>query len=219
MNRIPVLSRLPSRRRWGLVAAVAGAVVLLSVSVSRWWTDSTPKRFAEVEPGQIYRSGELSEAELRNIIAQYKIKTVLSLLQPLAGAESDCVETRVGEELHVRKLQVGMPGNGRGSFADLDEAADIMADPANRPILVHCAAGVNRTGAVLAAYRMKHCGWAPDKAIAEGDRWGWSIESKPSLAAHMRDYYSTCVTGTSGRGAVPSSRLAGSLGAHERGRP
>ncbi|HUV86117.1 MAG TPA: hypothetical protein VMX79_03305, partial [bacterium] len=45
--------------------------------------------------------------------------------------------------------------------------------PARRPVFVHCHAGVDRTGFVVAAYRVKVEGWTPEKAYEEMARLGF----------------------------------------------
>jgi len=62
---------------------------------------------------------------------------------------------------------IPMPGDGLADFDKLDQAADWIKDHEGRPVYVHCAAGVNRTGAAIAAYRVKHCGWTLQRALAE----------------------------------------------------
>jgi len=43
----------------------------------------------------------------------------------------------------------------------------ILNDPANQPILVHCTHGADRTGLMMASYRMIVQGWSKEAAIAE----------------------------------------------------
>ncbi len=43
----------------------------------------------------------------------------------------------------------------------------IVNDPANYPILVHCFAGMHRTGVMTAVYRMEYQGWGPQEALHE----------------------------------------------------
>jgi protein tyrosine/serine phosphatase len=43
----------------------------------------------------------------------------------------------------------------------------VAADPARRPVFVHCRHGADRTGAAVAAYRVAIQGWAPEAAVAE----------------------------------------------------
>ncbi len=50
---------------------------------------------------------------------------------------------------------------------DLEVAASVLASSATEKVYVHCLHGVDRTGMVVATYRVKHCGWDPDRAIAE----------------------------------------------------
>ncbi|MSP61638.1 MAG: protein tyrosine phosphatase [Myxococcales bacterium] len=43
----------------------------------------------------------------------------------------------------------------------------IVADPARQPVFVHCQHGADRTGTMVAAYRMALFGWSADDAIRE----------------------------------------------------
>ena len=150
---------------------------------------------AVVEPGQLYRSGYLEPRPLHRVIREHKLKTILALLNNEPDTPEHQTEDKVACAGGVKLIRIGMPGDGCGDFDALDRAADVIADPANRPLLVHCAAGVHRTGAAYAAYRMKHCGWELDKALAEGEKYGYPITGKPALVAHLREYYQTRVRG------------------------
>ena len=154
-----------------------------------------PKRFAVVEPGQLYRSGYLEPGPLKRVIRAHNIKTILALLNNEPDTRQQQNEEAVARAEQVTLIRIGMPGDGRGDFDALDRAADVLADPANRPLLVHCAAGVHRTGAVYAAYRMKHCGWSFKQALAEGGKYGYPIAEKPELVAHLREYYESRIRG------------------------
>jgi protein tyrosine/serine phosphatase len=43
----------------------------------------------------------------------------------------------------------------------------VLKDPESQPVFVHCAAGKDRTGYALAAYRMVFEGWSPNDALEE----------------------------------------------------
>lgn len=180
-------SRVITRRRaiWAiLVVLLAGGVV---VKYGRHYF--FPKRFAVVVPGELYRSGYLEPWPLERVIRQYRLKTVLCLL----GDEPDMPDQRKEEDVlareHVELIRIGMPGDGLASFDLLEQAANVLADESRRPLLVHCAAGVNRTGAALAVWRMKHCGWDADQALAEAEQHGLTARNNPELQAHLREYY------------------------------
>jgi protein tyrosine/serine phosphatase len=44
---------------------------------------------------------------------------------------------------------------------------EIVRDPSLRPLYVHCEHGVDRTGAMMAIYRMEEEGWSNPDAFAE----------------------------------------------------
>lgn len=179
-------------RRWRLrprllvANVIVLALVLLGVSYRDYFV---PKRFAEVEKEQLFRSAELKPGPLRMVIEKNRIHTILTLLSEEADSPGQRAEREVAAEKGLTIQRVPMPGNGCGSDDDLDRAAAIIADTAQRPLLVHCAAGVNRTAAAYAAYRMKYEGWTPEQAIAEHDRFGWSIRENDALCRRLREYY------------------------------
>lgn len=148
-----------------------------------------PKRFAVVEPGQIFRGGEQESGPYRRIVRDRGIRTIVTLLDDRPNDRQERAETRVLESQGLKRIRIPMPGDGRGSFDDLDRAADALADPQNRPVFVHCAAGVHRTGASIAAYRMKYRGWDYDRAMAELAEHWVTPQDKPELFEHLKQYY------------------------------
>ena len=70
---------MPSRRRqlarW--IARFAAAVVLAGVLYVAW--DQATYNFGELQPGRIYRSGQMPASALGRTIRDHKIKTVLNL--------------------------------------------------------------------------------------------------------------------------------------------
>jgi tyrosine-protein phosphatase SIW14 len=62
-----------------------------------------------------------------------------------------------------------------------------MDDPANHPVLVHCTAGRDRTGAMCAVFRMEFDRWRPDDALAEMREFGFDPE-KDAAARAYADY-------------------------------
>ena len=59
----------------------------------------------------------------------------------------------VADELGVTRYAIHMSGDGRANPNGYLAALRILADPANQPALVHCAAGTERTGAAVVLYR------------------------------------------------------------------
>ena len=55
------------------------------------------------------------------------------------------------------------------------EFRKVMDDPANHPVLVHCFAGIHRTGAMCAVFRMDYQGWTNDEAMSEMRTLGYTM--------------------------------------------
>jgi protein tyrosine/serine phosphatase len=53
------------------------------------------------------------------------------------------------------------------------KAVALMADPANQPVYVHCRQGRDRTGVVVAVYRMEIDGWSREMAEEEMQAYGF----------------------------------------------
>jgi len=54
----------------------------------------------------------------------------------------------------IESHSVPMSGVHPMTFSQLDAALAVLGDPAERPVLVHCKHGEDRTGVVVAAYRV-----------------------------------------------------------------
>lgn len=160
-----------SRLRFALLLA-AGLLVLAGFG-GCWWQRYgwLPKRFHVVEPGAVYRCGTLTPAQLARLQQRYGIRTVLSLLNP--AARESRLERAAAARLGVRWLNVPLPGDGASTPEQRDRIRAIMLDRSLRPILVHCAAGVNRTGLAIGIYRLHVDGWTLEQVLDEMRRIGF----------------------------------------------
>ncbi len=185
MERPPDSRRRRTRAGLAALAVVTAAAVIVIVLCR---DQLFAKRFAVVEPGAVYRGGYNEPVPLKRIITKHGVKHILCLMKLSDDDPRSIKERRTAAETGADLKVLPMPGNGCADFDSLDRAADIIADAANRPLLVHCAAGVQRTGAAIAAYRMKHCGWTYEEAIAEAERHGLDRDDNPELYAHLKEY-------------------------------
>ncbi len=184
-----------------MCAVVLATGAALGVKYGRYHV--FPKRFAVVEPGELYRSGELEAWPLERVIREHHLKTILTLLHDEPDDDEQRDERAICARTGVRRLRIAMPGNGCADFDLLDQAAAVIADEANRPLLVHCAAGVNRTGAAYAAWRMKYRGWSFEDALAEAEERGYRPGLNPELREHLQRYFDERVGPISHTGETP----------------
>lgn len=150
----------------------AGTIVYREV---RW------KRFAVVEEGKLYRSGELKPGQLQRAIQTLGLKTVVCLHEPLAASDKTACE-QTGAGLVV----LPMPSDGSGTAEQFARFLELARDPARQPLLVHCQAGVARTGAAIALYRVVENGWSVDAAINELRSFERKGRIEPELAERIR---------------------------------
>jgi protein tyrosine/serine phosphatase len=120
------------------------------------------KRFAVVEPGGLYRSGQLTVVQLDSAIRRLQLRAVISFNSESAAEEQELCASR-----GVAFVCLPMPADGIGEPRQFFRFLELAQDPAYRPMLVHCSAGVARTGAAIALYRMTLQGWPFDAAVAE----------------------------------------------------
>ncbi|MBW7903987.1 MAG: tyrosine-protein phosphatase [Phycisphaerae bacterium] len=159
-----------NRRRLVLIL-LAAASVGIGAGAWAWRSAAYPKRFAEVVPGRLYRSGELAPQQLERVAREHGVRTVLSLLDP--NAPQSVAERAAAERLGLRWINVPLRGDGSSTDADRDVIRDVILDPDCGPLLVHCAAGANRTGLAIAMYRINAEGWTVEQALAEMRRFGF----------------------------------------------
>ena len=151
--------------RTGLVwAAVSAAVAAAWLGVEAGRSRLVWDHFDVVKPGILYRSGQLQPEQLAAAVARYGLKTVVNFQRPGAGVEAErALARRLGEDF----LNLPMSGDGFGREPQFRELVAACADPARRPVLVHCARGTCRTGAAVALYRFERDGWTVEDVAAE----------------------------------------------------
>jgi protein tyrosine/serine phosphatase len=180
-------------RRWQVVLGLtAAAVVAAAPLVYSSHRTSYSRNFRVVEEGVLYRSGQLSPAGLDRIIRERGIKTVVSLRAP---GRSDSWEERfcMDRGLTHRRIEPQKWGEDEKGDVPADavvkEFLKVMEDRANYPVLVHCFAGIHRTGTMCAIFRMKYHGWPAERAINEMHQCGFEPEDMiQDIEGYLRTY-------------------------------
>ena len=122
--------------------------------------------FGVVEPGRIYRSAQPSPLFLRWLVAQRGIRTLINLRGRTRGFES-AFAARHGLRLYSFDLSASRPPTTQ----DMERFLSLLEDPNNYPLAVHCRNGVDRTGYMLAIYRVQDQEWDADRAAREMNRY------------------------------------------------
>jgi protein tyrosine/serine phosphatase len=173
-------------KKWLLYGSVFAVALAVPIGGSVWWYKSQPYHFEAVTPGKLYRSGTLRPKNLRKVIDECSIKTVISLRTEGERQMGDWYqhERAICQEKGVKLLHI--PIDEPPSTQHVDEWLDLVTSAEHLPILVHCKLGAVRTSVMVAIYEMEILRKDNEKTLAELSVFGHSMH-KPNRH-HLRDY-------------------------------
>lgn len=120
---------------------------------------------------RVYRGGQPTD-DGWNSLAKLGIKTVIDLR--LEKEHSGNAEKQAVEAAGMRYVSVPLDGLGAPPNEQISKLLALLNGSAG-PVFVHCRRGADRTGTVIACYRIAHDGWNNRKALqeAKSDGMAW----------------------------------------------
>ena len=185
-------------------------LLLLLVSVAMaiaayWWFDGgryafTPRRWGAIVSGRVYRSAQLHRRLIHDTLVEQGIGTIVDMAPDTPGDPDEAAEREAARTLGIERVVVaGLAGDGTGdpaAYVTVLEAMHRAAQGEGKALLIHCAAGTQRSGAATAMYRTLFEGWSGPRAFAEymayrGGRRDdgrlpiWLAQHLPAIAAGL----------------------------------
>jgi protein tyrosine phosphatase (PTP) superfamily phosphohydrolase (DUF442 family) len=205
------------RVRTLVLSAVVGLLVVVWPVVEYRDVYASNKRLREVEPGRMYRAGEMTADGFADAVARYKLRTIINLQDDYPDPDicrsfwnwSTIKESELCRRLGVhyvflkpdliprRRVPAERP-------AAVDDFLDLMDREDSYPVLIHCKAGLHRTGVIAAVYRMEYQNWTPDEAYAELKAHGFGDWVGTSANDYVNQYVLQYRRGVRRAGAAAS---------------
>jgi protein tyrosine/serine phosphatase len=158
----------------------------------------------EVAPGKVYRSGQLTAEGFTDWVRRLGIKTIIQVQDEFPDPDLNqrffgggtIKETELCRQLDVRYVYLPPDLIGRNGVPEhrpdaIDKFLAVMDDPKNYPVLIHCRAGLHRTGVLAAVYRMEYDGLSPEEALQELKAHGFGEWPGTSANDYIKQYILT----------------------------
>lgn len=120
---------------------------------------------AQVAPG-LFRGGMPDDVGVQ-WLREKGIRTVINLRHYHGDSEGELVRAA-----GLRYERIPLESTDAPEPEQVQRFFEILSDPAAHPIYVHCLHGVDRTGTMIALYRMEREGWSNADALAEMEHFG-----------------------------------------------
>lgn len=149
------------------VPAVTVLLLLLSATASAQNTYPELPRFQQVSD-KLYRGAQPREGGIARL-RELGVNTVINLRGAGQVTRAEGAGVRAAG---LNYFNVELPKWGRPQDERVARILELISAPENGRVLVHCRDGVDRTGLIVAVYRLTHDRWTRDEALAEAERQG-----------------------------------------------
>ncbi len=151
--------------------ALVGAACLIGAALAGLASPQPPgvPNFREVNE-HVYRGAQPSREGFKSL-ARLGIKTIVDLR---GGGPRSAAEEKLVKAAGMKYINIPMKGLQAPSDEEIWKALGILDDSSGWPVFIHCRRGKDRTGVVVACYRIVHDHWQNQKALEEARLAGMS---------------------------------------------
>jgi len=133
---------------------------------------------------KLFRGAQPNRGGIRRL-SQLGINTIINLRD---NDERSRAEEKEARAAGLRYFNVPLDRLGRPTHEEVNRVLALIYSPANQTIFVHCHKGADRTGTVIAIYRIEHDGWTSEQAKEEANRYGMALWQR-GMKDYIHDYY------------------------------
>jgi protein tyrosine/serine phosphatase len=133
---------------------------------------------------RLYRGAQPQTGGLKRL-AELGINTIINLR---GEDEFTRAEQKEAETLGLRYFSMPMGGLSRPTDDEVERVLQVINSPESGKVFVHCKHGADRTGTVIACYRISQENYSVEKAQAEAKKYGMSWVQF-GMRGYINDYY------------------------------
>ena len=167
--------------RRGTILSLAASLTLSSAWASSQ-NENLPN-FQKVDD-HVYRGAQPTNNGFKDL-AERGIKTVVDLRD--IGEHSQADEQKAVTDLGMQYVSIPMQGMSTPKDKQIAAVLALLNDVTSGPVFVHCKRGADRTGTVIAVYRIHHDGWDSKRALSEAKSYGMSVFQR-AMQHYVTDY-------------------------------
>lgn len=119
----------------------------------------------------VYRGAQPTDQGFQSL-AKLGIHTVIDLQE--SGSARAIGEEKAVKAAGMEYISVPMEGMQTPSNESVARVLTVLESGSNGPVFVHCHRGADRTGGIIACYRIEHDHWTNQKALSEARSMGMS---------------------------------------------
>jgi protein-tyrosine phosphatase len=172
-----------------------GVFFVFAFQVFAGSSDSGIENFYQVDQN-VFRGAQPSEAGFK-YLTKIGVKTVLDLRE--ADQRSRAEEGLVTAD-GMKYVNIPMTGLAAPTEAEIGRALGILEG--GGAVFVHCKRGADRTGVVIATYRIDHDGWDSERALREAKARGMSFLQLPRMS-YIRTFRPRVLEAKTGEAKTP----------------
>lgn len=142
----------------------------------------------------IHNAGKVTDSLYRGAqpaqkgFAELKKLGVTTIVNLRTGWQGSTAERKEVETLEMRYVNIPVGGWSPPSNAQVAQFLFLLKNAGGQKIFVHCLYGDDRTGVMIATYRIAVEHWTADQAVQEMRSFGFHYHWHPKMEAYVRSF-------------------------------
>jgi tyrosine-protein phosphatase SIW14 len=140
------------------------------------------------------RAGKISDVLFRGAqpspqgLAELKKLGITTIVDLRGNRGPVAAERREVESLGMRFIDIPVLGWSAPTNAQVAQFLKLFQDDPQQKVFVHCYYGEDRSGVMVAAYRIAQQNWTADQAIAEMYSFGFHYHLYPGMKSYVQEF-------------------------------